>query len=111
VRNLARVVLSAAIPIVMLCALLTLQLARRPQRDPVLNTGHAAAPTEAETPAAPDPNVPDDRDQTDDSPGSVDLYGNDVTDAVAQYKFDGTGALYELHSPQTEVPRLRSPKT
>lgn len=41
----------------------------------------------------------------------TDLLGNTVTDAVARYKFDATGSLYEVHSPQTEVPRLRPPKT
>lgn len=43
--------------------------------------------------------------------GVTDLFGNPVTDAVARYKFDATGSLYELHSPNTEVPRLRPPKT
>jgi hypothetical protein len=41
--------------------------------------------------------------------GRVDLYGNDVTDAIATYKSDRTGAVYEEHSPQTEVPRLAPP--
>ena len=40
----------------------------------------------------------------------VDLYGNDVTDAVAKYKLDSYGSLYELHSPETQLPRLGSPK-
>jgi hypothetical protein len=55
-----------------------------------------------------------DRDQgkgPDQSEGPTDLLGNPVTDAVARYKFDATGSLYELHSPQTEVPKLRPPKT
>ena len=43
--------------------------------------------------------------------GPADIFGNPVTDAVARYKFDATGSLYELHSPQTEVPKLRPPKT
>ena len=38
-----------------------------------------------------------------------DLYGNEVTSAVATYKIDPAGALYEEHSPQTEVPRLGVP--
>ena len=42
---------------------------------------------------------------------AIDLYGNDVSDAVAKYKLDATGSLYELHSPQTELPRLGSPKS
>jgi hypothetical protein len=40
-----------------------------------------------------------------------DLYGNDVTDAVAKYKLDSDGTLYELHSPQTQIPRLGSAKS
>ena len=46
-----------------------------------------------------------------DSEGTVDLYGNEVSDAVAKYRMDVTGVLYELHSPRTEVPRLGSPKS
>jgi len=42
---------------------------------------------------------------------ATDVYGNEVTAAVAKYKFDATGTLYELHSPQTELPRLASPKS
>jgi hypothetical protein len=41
----------------------------------------------------------------------VDVYGNEVTEAVATYKLDPSGDVYEEHSPQTEVPRLGSPKT
>jgi hypothetical protein len=41
----------------------------------------------------------------------LDVYGNEVTEAVATYKLDSSGAVYEEHSPQTEVPRLGSPKT
>ena len=41
----------------------------------------------------------------------TDLYGNDVSDAVAKYKLDSDGSLYELHSPQTQLPRLAPPKT
>ena len=46
-----------------------------------------------------------------DSEGTVDLYGNEVSDAVAKYRMDVTGVLYELHSPHTELPRLGSPKS
>ena len=34
---------------------------------------------------------------------SLDLYGNEVTSAVATYKLDPAGTVYEEHSPQTEV--------
>ena len=43
--------------------------------------------------------------------GTIDLYGNEVTNAVAEYTVDPGGSLYELHSPQTELPRLGSPKS
>lgn len=43
--------------------------------------------------------------------GVVDLFGNEVDDAVATYSLDPAGGLYEVHSPQTEVPRLGSPKS
>ena len=41
----------------------------------------------------------------------VDAYGNEVTPAVAEYSLDPAGEPYELHSPQTELPRLGSPKS
>jgi hypothetical protein len=43
--------------------------------------------------------------------GFTDLYGNEVSDAIATYSIDQSGSLYELHSPQTELPRLGSPKS
>ena len=51
------------------------------------------------------------KEPTDDSQGAIDLFGNDVTDAVARYRFDASGSLYEVHSPQTEIPKLRPPKS
>jgi hypothetical protein len=47
----------------------------------------------------------------DDVYDAVDLYGNEVTAAVATYELDGSGELYELHSPQTELPQLAPPKS
>jgi hypothetical protein len=44
-----------------------------------------------------------------DAKGSPDLYGNEVSDAVARFQLDDAGSLYEVHSPQTELPRLASP--
>jgi hypothetical protein len=40
----------------------------------------------------------------------VDFNGNEVRQAIARYKVDPTGAVYEEHSPETEVPRLAPPK-
>jgi hypothetical protein len=47
--------------------------------------------------------------EEEDAKGASDLYGNEVRDAVTKYKLDDTGSLYEVHSPQTELPRLASP--
>lgn len=55
--------------------------------------------------------VPDTDRRQDEDDSSIDLSGNDVTDAVARYRLDATGSLYEVHSPQTEIPRLGSPKS
>jgi hypothetical protein len=43
--------------------------------------------------------------------GEMDLYGNDVTAAVASYRLDAAGTLYEAHSPQTQLPKLGPPKS
>jgi hypothetical protein len=59
--------------------------------------------------AAPHEAAPDDT--AEDMDAIVDLYGNDVSPAVATYSLDALGSLYEEHSPQTELPRLGSPKT
>jgi hypothetical protein len=62
--------------------------------------------------AGPVAGVREDPDESaDGSAGFTDLYGNEVTDAVATYTFDQSGSLYELHSPQTELPRLGIPKS
>ena len=37
------------------------------------------------------------------------LYGNDITNAIATYKLDASGSVYEEHSPDTEVPQLKPP--
>jgi hypothetical protein len=46
-----------------------------------------------------------------DAKGVVDLYGNEVDEAIATYSLDPAGSPYEVHSPQTELPRLASPKS
>jgi hypothetical protein len=40
----------------------------------------------------------------------VDVYGNEIQEAVGDYRVDPTGGMYESHSPDTEVPHL-GPKT
>ena len=79
------------------------------------------SPSVAAPVAAASPDVLDARDEAEsrdelDDPadggdGFTDLYGNEVTDAIATYAFDRSGSLYELHSPQTELPRLGIPKS
>jgi hypothetical protein len=64
----------------------------------------AVAATSADGPA-------DHHTQQDVSDGAIDLYGNEVIDAIATYSLDPGGSLYEVHSPQTELPKLGSPKS
>ena len=68
----------------------------------------AGAPTEAPEHVEQLPSVLDQAGAERREP-SMDLYGNEVTEAVAKYLLDSTGAVYEEHSPQTEVPRLAGP--
>ena len=108
-KNLARIGLVVAIPILALGVIVAPQLSGLSRAEPLPAAVPTASPEDSPA-ATPDPG-PDPVDQGDESEGGLDLYGNDVTSAVAKYKFDGTGTLYELHSPQTEVPRLAPPKT
>jgi hypothetical protein len=39
-----------------------------------------------------------------------DLRGNEILRPVERYSIDHRGTLYELHSPQTEIPRLSPPE-
>jgi hypothetical protein len=41
----------------------------------------------------------------------ADRLGNEVNAAVAAYKVDPIGTLYEEHSPQIELPRLGEPRS
>jgi hypothetical protein len=41
----------------------------------------------------------------------VDLYGNEVFEAVGDYRVDVSGELYERHAPDTAVLRLAPPGT
>jgi len=122
VRALTRVTAAAAIAILVGGVFLTPQLAttenaaivsapealadaprpstrHAPGGDGSLRTGTVAVTTR------------DDLDAADSSDAFTDLYGNEVSDAIATYTFDQSGSLYELHSPQTELPRLGIPKS
>ena len=39
----------------------------------------------------------------------IDLYGNEIQDAVGDYRIDPLGDTYESHSPDTAVARLGAP--
>lgn len=45
------------------------------------------------------------------APHRTDLRGNEIVRPVASYRLDRRGTLYEVHSPQTELPRLKPPTT
>jgi len=38
-----------------------------------------------------------------------DLFGNEIEPAMADYRVDRRGAMYERHAPETAVPKLGSP--
>ena len=104
-RLLARIGLVVAIPILMAFVLLTPQVARGSRISPPPEPAQTAATSAQEL-------FDTDLDEVKESKkDAVDLYGNEVTAAVEKYQFDATGSLYETHSPQTELPRLASPKS
>jgi hypothetical protein len=39
----------------------------------------------------------------------IDVYGNEIQEAVGDYRIDLRGEVYESHSPDTEVIRLSAP--
>jgi hypothetical protein len=103
-----KTLLVTAPPVILACAVFA----------PLLVTRSHFAPEPQKPPPAADvrrtsvwSTTPDADVTSDDMPENLDLYGNEVTDAVAKYRFDASGSLYELHSPQTEVPKLAPPKT
>ena len=44
-----------------------------------------------------------------DAESRLDLYGNEIADAVGDYRIDVRGDVYERHSPGTEVTQLAAP--
>jgi hypothetical protein len=53
--------------------------------------------------------------ESDDSPDTADprfdLFGNEIEEAVADYRIDLRGGVYERHSPDTAVAKLGAPST
>ena len=101
----ARVALLITILTLIVCVLYPARI--RSPREPLLSHATVAAGVARLTSDAENGSVL----RPDDGRGAVDLYGNEVADAIAKYGLDATGDLYELHSPQTELPRLKSPKS
>lgn len=92
--------------------LFTVVLSLSWSRDPA-PTAPATAPSSFFL-IVPDLGPPAEWDQGDSPDGrresSIDFYGNDVTSAIATYKLDTSGSLYEEHSPRTALPRLAPPE-
>jgi hypothetical protein len=103
-RKVLGFTVAAVLPFLIAVALLTPRgvTASLPDSRPDQDAGPAGQMTVG----APSPAPADERED-----GPADLLGNPISDAVARYKFDATGSLYELHSPQTELPRLAAPKS
>lgn len=96
----------AAIPLLIVAMFFVPRLAEHAIRRPAIAVRTAPpVPDLNRRPLALDQST----DDNDDDDTAIDLYGNDVTDAVARYKLDATGSLYEQHSPNTELPHLGSP--
>jgi hypothetical protein len=93
--------LAAIVLLVVACALFTPQVVSSSQ---IAEESMAVATAAADGPKQR-------RAQQDAVEGAVDLYGNEVIDAIATYSLDPGGSLYEVHSPNTELPRLASPKS
>jgi hypothetical protein len=58
-------------------------------------SGRGAAPVEEEPQSCP----------------RVDLFGNEIEEALADYRIDVRGSVYERHSPETALATLGSPST
>jgi hypothetical protein len=41
----------------------------------------------------------------------IDRFGNEVNDAVGDYRIDSGGNVYESHSPETEITPLAAPRS
>src|SRR4030081_3360503 len=103
-----------ALRIVLASVIISVMVAARPSGATVSKRTHAwPFVSQSSATQPPAPSQPGDADAGDraDHDGDLDLYGNDVTDAVAKYKRDSDGSLYEAHSPQTQIARLGSPKS
>jgi hypothetical protein len=108
--QLARIGFGVITPMLIVCALFAPRLYERKPDCAVAPLSTPTFPSSAARVDTAPPAAALRQDEKNDGT-AIDLYGNDVADAVAKYKLDATGSLYELHSPRTELPRLGSPKS
>jgi hypothetical protein len=108
VKTLVRIGLVVLVPPLLGSAFYTPQLTCEAQAEALMYGRSSRVTSIASSDETLSPEIGEEHE---DGEGPVDLLGNEVTDAVAKYKFDATGSLYETHSPQTELPRLGSPKS
>ncbi len=106
-RTFFTVALAIGVAIAVFAPIVTHERAAAPPRAVASHAGSEPAGRQAEEP----PSEATDPQDEQDVQGATDLYGNDVTDAVARYKLDPAGSLYEQHSPNTELPHLPPPKS
>jgi hypothetical protein len=71
----------------------------------------AIRPAAAVSVSPPSPTVLQLLDRSDDTADEprTDLFGNEIQDAVGDYRVDRRGDVYESHSPDTAVTRLGPP--
>ena len=53
----------------------------------------------------------DDRYTSSGAPGLYDMYGNEIEEALGDYRIDFRGDVYERHAPQTALPEPTKPST
>jgi hypothetical protein len=68
-----------------------------------------APPSTRTLPVLDDTNSSDASYNDADAESRRDLYGNEIVDAVGDYRIDVRGDVYERHSPTTEVTQLAAP--
>lgn len=70
-----------------------------------------AGPSYSGISVPPPPDSPFEQLESGDLGQQIELNGDEVSQALATYGIDRNGNLFEVHSPQTELPRLPRPTT
>jgi hypothetical protein len=109
VRAVRRLVFLALVPFLTAWALVAVELAYRPPVRPTNPSRSRAVSTSHDNPTAWPLSQQCGQPLADVS--GTDMYGNEVSDAVAEYTVDNSGKPYEMHAPEVELPHLGSPKS